>query len=136
MMASRARRRRLLPTESVESLALALECVHHVHGSDGLAASVFRVGDTVANHILKKDLEHTASFFVNQSRDTLDATTAGETANGGLGDSLDVVAKDFAVALGASLSETFASFTSARHVVGRRFFALFVGQPAFLRFCD
>ena len=41
--------------------------------------------------------------------------TAGETADGGLGDALDVVAKDLAVTLGATLSESLASFSTSGH---------------------
>jgi hypothetical protein len=36
-------------------------------------------------------------------RNTLDTTTTGETTDGGLGDALDVVAEDLAVALGSAL---------------------------------
>ena len=42
---------------------------------------------------------------------------AREAADGGLGDALDVVAKDLAVALGAALSESLASLSTSRHVV-------------------
>lgn len=44
--------------------------------------------------------------------DTLDAATAGETADGGFGDALDVVAEDFAVAFGAAFAEAFAAFSA------------------------
>ena len=53
--------------------------------------------------------------FVDETGDTLDTTTTSETADSGLGDTLDVVAKDLTVTLGASLSETFASFSSSGH---------------------
>ena len=55
---------------------------------------------------LKEDLENTTGLLVDETRDTLDTTTTGETADSGLGDTLDVVAKDLAVTLGAALSET------------------------------
>ena len=45
-------------------------------------------------------------------RDTLDTATASKTANSRLGDTLDIVAKDLAVALGAALSKAFASFAT------------------------
>ena len=44
--------------------------------------------------------------------DTLDASTAGETAYGGLGDALDVVTEDLAVAFGAAFAEAFSAFTT------------------------
>jgi hypothetical protein len=45
-------------------------------------------------------------------RDTLDTTTTSETTDSGLGDTLDVVTKDLAVALGSSLSETLSSLSA------------------------
>jgi hypothetical protein len=105
-----------LTSETVKGLSLALEGVHDVHGSDSLAAGVLGIGHRIANDILKKDLEDTTRLFVNETTDTLDTTTTGETANGGLGDSLDVIAKDLAMTLGSSLSESLSSFTTSRHV--------------------
>lgn len=45
-------------------------------------------------------------------RDTLDTTTTCETADSGLGDTLDVVAQDLAVTLGSALAETLATFAA------------------------
>ena len=45
-------------------------------------------------------------------RDTLDTTTTSETADSGLGDTLDVVAQDLAVTLGTTLSETLATLAT------------------------
>jgi hypothetical protein len=42
-------------------------------------------------------------------------TTAGQTADGGLCDTLDVVAKDLAVALGTTLAQALAALATARH---------------------
>lgn len=70
---------------------MPLERVHDVHGGDGLPASVLSVGDGVANDILEEDLENAASLLVDQAADTLYAATPGKTADGRLGDSLDVV---------------------------------------------
>ena len=106
-----------LSAEAVQGASLALEGVHDVHGRDGLAAGVLGVGDRVADHRLKEDLEDTAGLLVDEAADALDTTTACETADGGLGDALDVVAQDLAVALGAALSEPLSSFSASRHVV-------------------
>jgi hypothetical protein len=104
---------RCLTSETVEGLALTLECVDDVHGSNGLATSVLRVGDTVADDVLEEDLEDTASLFVDETGDALDTSTTSETANRGLGDTLDVIAQDLAMTLSASLSESLASFTTS-----------------------
>ena len=48
-----------LTTETVESTALALECVDDIHGGDGLSLGVLAVGDGVTDHVLEEDLEDT-----------------------------------------------------------------------------
>jgi hypothetical protein len=77
---------------------------------------VLGVGDGVANDVLQEDLEDTAGLLVDETGDTLDTPTTSQAADGGLGDALDVVAKDLAVALGSALAQSLASFSSARHV--------------------
>ena len=80
-----------LAAETVESAALALEGVHHVHGGDGLPAGVLRVGDRVADDVLQEHLEDAAGLLVDESRDTLHTATASQAADRGLGDALDVI---------------------------------------------
>ena len=104
-----------LSAEAVEGLALALEGVDDVHGGDGLAAGVLGVGDGITDDVLEEDLEDTAGLLVDEAGDALDTATTGETADGGLGDALDVVAKDLAMTLGATLSESLASFSTSGH---------------------
>ena len=104
-----------LTTKSVQSAALALEGVDDIHGSHGLALGVLGVGDGVTDHVLKEGLENTAGLLVDETRDTLDTTSASKTANGGLGDTLDVVTQDLAMTLGASLSEALATLSTSRH---------------------
>jgi hypothetical protein len=48
---------------------------------------------------------------------TLDTTTTGETTNGGLGDTLDVVTEDLAMALGTALAEALATFAAWRETL-------------------
>ena len=104
-----------LTSETVQGLSLTLEGVDDIHGGDGLSAGVFGVGDGITDDVLQEHLQDTTSFFVDQTRDTLDTTTTSQTADGGLGNTLDVIAKDLSVTLGASLSESFSSFSSSRH---------------------
>ena len=105
-----------LTTESVEGSALSLESIDDIHGGDSLPLGVLGVGDSVTDDVLKEDLEDTSGLLVDEARDTLDTTAASQTADGGLGDALDVVTKNLAVTLGASLSESLASFASTSHV--------------------
>lgn len=45
-------------------------------------------------------------------RNTLDTTTTRQTADGGLGNTLDIVTKNLAVTLGTALSETLAALAA------------------------
>ena len=102
-----------LSAESVESSSLALEGVDYVQSGDGFALGVLGVGHGVADDVLKENLKDAAGLLVDKTGDALNATSAGQSANGGLGDALDVVAKDLAVTLGAALSKSFSSFASS-----------------------
>ena len=73
-----------LASESVESASLALEGVDDVHRGDGLSLGVLAVGDGVTDDVLEEDLQDSASLLVDQTRDALDTTTAGKTADGRL----------------------------------------------------
>jgi hypothetical protein len=75
---------------------------------------VLSVGNSVTDDTLEEGLEDTASLLVDHSGDTLDTTTTCETADSGLGDTLDVVAQNLAVTLGATLSETLATLSTCR----------------------
>ena len=57
-------------------------------------------------HVFKEDLENTTRLLVDETRDTLHTATTCETADSGLGNTLDVVAENLAVTLGAALAET------------------------------
>ena len=107
---------RCLAAEAVQSAALAFQSVDDIHGGDSLPLGVLGVGDGITDHVLKEHLEDTSGLLIDEARDTLDTTTACQTADGGLGDALDVVPKDLPVALGASLSESLASLASSSHV--------------------
>jgi hypothetical protein len=95
-----------------ELTALALESVDDVERSDGLALGVLSVGDSVTDDTLKEGLQDTTGLLVDHGGDTLDTTTASETADSGLGDTLDVVAQDLAVTLGATLAETLTTLST------------------------
>ena len=106
---------RSLTAESIKSASLPLQGVHDVHGGNGLSLGVLSVGDGITDDVLKEHLQNSTSLFIDETRDALDTTTAGKTTDGGLGNTLDVVAQDLPVALGASLSKTLSSFSSSRH---------------------
>jgi len=107
------RRRRRLTSESVEGASLTLQRVDDVHGGDGLALGVLRVGDGVTDDVLKEHLEDATSLLVDESRDTLHSSSARQTTDRRLGDALDVVTKYLAMTLRASLAQTLPSFTTS-----------------------
>ncbi len=94
---------------------MALEGIDDVEGSDGLALGVLGVGDGVTDDVLEEVAENSARLLVDQAGDTLDTSTARKAADGGLGDALDVVAKNLAVTLGASLAESLSSLSTSSH---------------------
>ena len=92
--------------------ALALQSVDNVEGSDGLSLGVLSVGDGITDDTLEEGLENTTGLLVDHGRDTLDTTTTRETADSGLGDTLDVVTQNLTVTLGTTLAETLSTFAT------------------------
>ena len=95
---------------------MPLQSIDDIHSGDSLPLGVLSVGDSVTDDVLKENLEDTSGLLIDEARDTLDTTSASQTADSGLGDTLDVVTQDFAVTLGTSLSKSLASFASSSHV--------------------
>ena len=110
-----------LTSEAVESPSLPLEGVHDIHGRDGLPASVLSVGHSVADHVLKKDLENASGLLVDQPADTLHAATASQAPDRRLRDALDVVAEHLPVPLRSALAQPLSALAAPRHFLRRRF---------------
>ena len=106
---------RCLTAESVQSAALALQSVDDIHSSDSLPLGMLGVGDSITDDIFQENLEYTTGLLVDQAGDTLDTTTTCKTTDSRLGDTLDVITQNFAVTLGAPLSESLSSFAATRH---------------------
>ena len=107
---------RCLTSESVQGASLPLEGVDNVHGGHSLPLGVLGVGDGIPDHVLEEHLEDTTGLLVDEAGDPLDSSPPRLTADGGLGDALDIVPKNLPVALGASLSESLASLAASSHV--------------------
>ncbi len=105
-----------LTSESVQGASLSLQGVHDIHSGDGLPLGVLGVGDGVTDNILEEHLEDSTGLLVDEPRDTLHTSSAGQTPDGRLRDTLDVVAKHLPMAFSATLSQSFSSFATARHV--------------------
>ena len=104
-----------LAAEAVQGAALALEGVDDVQGGHGLTPGVLSVGHSITNDVLQEHLEHAARLLIDEAGNALDATTASQTADGRLGDALDVVTQHLAVALGTALAQTLAALAASRH---------------------
>ena len=107
-----------LTSESVQGASLPLESIDNIHGGDGLPLGVFGVGDSIPDDVLEEHLEDSTGLLIDEAGDTLDSSTASQTPDGRLGDSLDVVSQHLTVTLGASLSESLSSFATSGHVAG------------------
>jgi uncharacterized phosphosugar-binding protein len=101
-----------LTTETVQGAALSLQSVDDVKRGDGLALGVLGVRNSVADDTLEEGLENGAGLLVDHGRDTLDTATTGETSDSGLGNTLDVVTKNLAVTLGATLAEALSALAA------------------------
>ena len=108
--------RRRLAAETVQGATLTLQGVDYVHCGNGLPLGVLGVSDGVADDVLEEYLEDAAGLLVDETGDTLHTTATSQTPDGWLRDALDVIAQHFAMTLRATLSKTFASFTSAGHL--------------------
>ena len=105
-----------LTAESVQSTSLAFQGIDDIHGGDGLPLGVLGVCDSISDDILEENFKNSSCLLVDETRDTLDSTTASQTTDSGLGDTLDVITQDFAMTLCASFSKTFSSLATSRHV--------------------
>ena len=94
---------------------MAFQGVDDIECGDGLSLGMLGVGDGITDDILEEHLEDAAGLFVDEARDTFDTASTRETADGGLGDTLDVITQHFAMTFGASLSEALSSFAASRH---------------------
>ena len=100
---------------------MALEGVDNVKRGNGFALGVFSVGDSITDDRFQERLKDTTGLLVDEARDTLDTTTTSETADGGLGDTLDVVTKNLAMTLGATFAKTLSTFSTCEDaLVSRR----------------
>uniref|UniRef100_V5H359 Uncharacterized protein n=1 Tax=Anoplophora glabripennis TaxID=217634 RepID=V5H359_ANOGL len=102
-------------TETVQGSTLSLQSVDDIQRSDGFSLCVLSVSDSVSDNVLQEGLENTSDFFVDQSRDTLDTTSSGQSSDGWLCDTLDVITENLSVTLSTTFSQTFTTFTSTGH---------------------
>ena len=102
--------------ESVNGASLTLEGVHDIQRRHRLPLRVFGVGHGVFDHILQKGLDHRSGFLINLSRDPLHSASPRQSPDGWLGDSGNVSFAALSESLSSSLSQSFTSFSSARHI--------------------
>jgi len=107
--------RECLYAETVQTPAGSFERINDIKRSHSLPFSVFSVGYRVPDDVLKEDLKDTTSLLINEARDTLHTTSPCETTNRRLGNALDVVTKNLAMALSTTLAESFSTFSTASH---------------------
>ena len=106
-----------LTSETVQCAALALQRVDNIHSGDSLALGVLGVRHGITDHVLQEHLQYATRLLVDQARDTLNSTTASQTADGRLGDALDVITKNLAMTLRSAFAQSFSSLAAAGHNV-------------------
>ena len=99
---------------------MSLEGVDDIHGGDGLSPGVLSVGDGISDDSLEEALEDLSGVIVDEGGDSLDTSSSGEPADGGLGDALDAGSGVPLLGgpLGADLalaSDSLASFSLSGH---------------------
>lgn len=104
-----------LASKPVQSPALSLQCIDHIHGRHSLAPRVLGVRHSIPDHVLQKYFEHTTSLFVNKPTDTLHTSSSRQAPDGGFSDTLNVVSQHLPMTLGATLPQALTSFTASRH---------------------
>ena len=95
---------------------MTLEGVYDIQRRHRLPLRIFSVSHGVFDHILQKGLDHRSGFLVNLSRDPLHSASPRQSSDGWLGDSRDVSFAALSEPLSSALSQTFASFSSSRHI--------------------
>ena len=81
-------------TKSFFTKSLTFQSIDDVQSGDSLTLSVFGVGDCISDDIFKEDLENAAGHFDGKTRNMLDSTSTGQSANVGFSNTLDTVTKD------------------------------------------
>jgi hypothetical protein len=106
-----------------------LQSIDDVQAGNSLSLGMLGVGNSITNDRFEERFEDATSLFVDHSlcylstrantdslysahRDTLDTSTTGQSTNSRLGDTLNVVSKNLAMALGTTLAEALATFTT------------------------
>ena len=95
---------------------MSLESVDNVEGGDGLSLGVLSVDNGVSDDVLKETSEDSAGLLVDVGRDSLHTTSAGKSADSGLGDSGDGVAESALLtewALGSRFASSSFAFAAA-----------------------
>lgn len=105
-----------LDTETVKGTAVSLEGVDDIEGRDSLTLGVISVLCSVTDNANEEITEDLTNMVVNQVSDTLDTATACQTANSGLGDTLQVITGNLSVTLSATLAKTFTTSSFTRHL--------------------
>jgi hypothetical protein len=107
-------------TETIDGSALSLEGIDHIHSGDGFSPGVLSVGDGISDDSLEEALKDLPGVIIDEGGDSLDTSSSGEPADGGLGDALNACSGVSLLGgpLGADLalaSDSLASFALSCH---------------------
>lgn len=101
---------------------MSLESVNDIQSSHRPTSCVLSVDHCIPENVLEEHLEVRSCLLVDQPRETLDSTSTGQSPDGWLRDTHDVVFEDLPVTDGSTLAKTFAlaktftPFATTRHL--------------------
>ena len=104
---------RLRLVETVQGTTVSPQGTNHVENVDGFAPGMFSVRNGVPEDIFHELFKDASCLLIDVTTDPLHSGTACKASDGGFGNSRDVVAQHFAVALRAALAETLSSFSTS-----------------------
>ena len=100
---------------AVEGAPALLQSVHNVHSGDSFPLGVLGVCYSITDNVFQEYFQNTSGFLIDETGDSLHTTSASETTDGWLCDTLNVITQNLSVTFSASLSKTLSSFTSSGH---------------------
>merc|ERR1712045_587600 len=95
-----------LSPESIKRASLSLQRIDDIHCCNRLPLGIFSVGNCISDDIFQEDFQNSSGFFVNKSRDSFHSSSACQSTDGWLGDTLDVISQHLAMTFCSSFSQS------------------------------
>jgi hypothetical protein len=101
--------------ETIYCSALPLQNINHIQRCHDFPSRMLSVSHGISDDVLEEVPQHPSDFFGDIPTDSFHAPSTGQPPNGGLGDTLDVLAHNLSMTLGTTLRKTLPSLASPGH---------------------